>query len=149
MSRVRRKVVAKIGDPLENRTKQPSNLTKISDVIKKYRENNDLIPIGKQMPMYADFSRVPDFQAGLQQIINAQRMFMELPSEIRSMVNNSEHQFIQWMEDPENHDKAVELKLIPDPNAEPPRVEPVEVILAPGSEPLSGGAAGGSVSGGE
>ncbi len=120
-------------DESECRTKQALTSTNINDIVRRHLDNSDLVPIATRMPIYGDFSEVGDFQQALDQVANCRSDFMALPAEVRDMVGHTEQGFIDWVQDPANHDEGVRLGLFT-PEAMP--AEPVVVkILQPPEEP--------------
>lgn len=113
--------------PEEGRTKQSTVSPNINDIMKRYNVPADLVPISQEIAMYGDFSDIGDFQQALDQVRNAQAAFMSLPSEVRSMVENSPHKYIEWINNPDNWARAIELKLLDPPVA--PATDPVVVVL--------------------
>lgn len=80
------------------------------------------VPEAPEVPSYAEFDDVFDFQSAQNVLVDAQRAFMALPSKIRTRFNNSPHEFLQFFHDPENRDESIRLGLR---NAPPAPIEPV------------------------
>lgn len=60
---------------------------------------------------FRDVSNVPDYHTALNMVIEAQRMFDALPSNVRDRFQNDPGAFLSFMDDPRNVDEAVSLGL--------------------------------------
>lgn len=67
--------------------------------------------MNKIQPQYADVAGF-DFQFAMNQIIQAQDMFAELPSGIRKRFQNDPAAFVEFVGDPANEEEARRLGLI-------------------------------------
>lgn len=83
---------------------------------------------------YGDFIAAPEYHDAMNQILDAQNSFMELPSDVRRTFENDPAQFLAFAQDPENFDQMVEMGLADhaieekDPfEKEQPKVEPEKV----------------------
>lgn len=106
-----------------------------------YQRSGDLVPISASLAMYGDFSEIGDFRQAMDRINAGKTAFMQLPAEVRSMVDNDPHKYIEWINDPENVAKAIELKLLDPPDA-PPRPQTVTLVDPEGlpvESPVQGG----------
>lgn len=65
-----------------------------------------------RLPMYGDYTEVPDFMTANNIMIQAEEDFMKLPSKVRKEFDNNPNKFLQFMSDESNFDKAVELGLV-------------------------------------
>lgn len=119
----------------EKRTKQSTVSTSVATMMAKYARTNDLAPISAQLAMYGDFSEVGDFQTAMNQVMAAKKLFLDLPSDVRSMVENNPAKFIDWIGKEENWQKAIDLKLLDPPRGDDP-IPVVRVLQEP--EPDAG-----------
>lgn len=101
----------------------------INQIMKKCRKTG-LLPNRGEPGFYGDFSEVGDFQESQNKVILAQERFMTLPAEIRKKFDNDPGKLLDFMADPENIEKAIELGIIPRPVEVAPE-EPVEPVTVP------------------
>lgn len=115
----RQRVSIVFTDPSE--TKQEfKQETDINYIIAKFTATG-VLPERKSKPLYADFSKVPDFRTYKQIVVEAEEAFMELPSELRAKFDNDPAKMMAWAADPRNTDKASDLGLVGTP-------EPVKTV---------------------
>jgi len=69
----------------------------------------------KSAGSYGDFTNAYDFQSAQNKIIEAQNAFEALPANIRSRFRNEPANLIEFVNNSENYDEAVELGLIEHP----------------------------------
>lgn len=114
----------------DGRTKQSQqDMCDINRIMASYRPDQPLTHINQQMPHYGDFSDVQTYQEALNNVNQAEELFMELPASIRTKFENDPGQYLDFVADDSNMAEAIELGLVEDPNAkrtvsEPPQVEP-------------------------
>lgn len=89
----------------------------INNIMKKY--NNNPAYVQGNPGTYADVSNIPDYQGMLDTIQRADDDFMKLTAQTRARFNNSPHELIQFLQNPNNHDEGVKLGLI-NPKQTPP-----------------------------
>lgn len=76
-------------------------------------------------PQYDDATGV-DFQVAMNLVISSREMFQELPSQVRKEFDNDPAKFMDFVNNPENGEKMVEMGLAnPKPEPEPP----IEVVV--------------------
>lgn len=84
----------------------------INTIIAKYRQTG-VMPAGNRQPLFGDFAEFPtDLQSSMKMYDEAQYRFLQLPSEIRKEFDNDPSKLLSWLQNPANHDKAVEYGLI-------------------------------------
>lgn len=71
------------------------------------------------LSQFIDVSDVPDYRGCLDIVIQAQNMFSELPSSVRSKFNNDPATFLDFAHNPSNLDAMVEMGLLSKRAAEP------------------------------
>lgn len=69
----------------------------------------------KKSPMYGDFTQIPNYQESLDMVINAQKAFDSLPSNVRQRFKNPK-ELLRFLEDPENTEEAQRLGLVNPPS---------------------------------
>lgn len=90
----------------------------VNQIIKRYRSGHEITHLNKKAGVYADLSQMQDYNVMLNQIMNANQAFDDLPAELRSRFNNNPAELIQFLADPKNSDEAVKLGLV-EPKAQP------------------------------
>ena len=99
----------------ESRTKQSFKKQSDINVIMKKYERTGLITHTKQNGAYGDFSDVKDYHAALNAIYEANEGFMTLPASLRKRFGNDPAQLIEFLNDANNLEEAVELGLVEKP----------------------------------
>jgi len=102
----------------------------INTIMAKIRKGQAVPTIAGE-PIFGDFTKCNDFQTAQNAVLEAHDRFMSLPSDIRRRFQNQPNNLLEFLEDPENLEEAVELglvtKLVPqDPppeNTAPPAQE--------------------------
>lgn len=83
----------------------------INEIIRKYDRQGVILHVNRIEAKYGDMSGF-DFRSAHDLVFNARNMFMDLPSDIRKRFQNDPGSFIEFMEDPDNRNEAIELGLI-------------------------------------
>lgn len=99
----------------------------INNIIKKYQVTGEL-PEPKK-GFYADVSALPDYQKALEIIESAKESFNSLPANVRGQFMNDPGTMLNWLSDPQNTERAIELGLVEKPvsQAKPePKIDEVE-----------------------
>lgn len=114
----------------EGKTKTQQQFLEQSDVnwiINHYQERpvdalQDAIS-GPRMPLWGDFSTVPDIQQAHRVFSQAEAAFGALPSDLRLRFNNNPLELLAFVSDAGNREEAIKLRLI-EKNAVAPAVVP-------------------------
>lgn len=86
-------------------------------------------------PFYGDVSDITGLQDALIKVQEANDLFMQYPAELREKFDNDPVKMVEFLENPENLDKAIEMGLAnPKPVVTPP---PPGAGAAPGGAPHS------------
>lgn len=123
------------GTQQEGRTKQSfREQCDINIMMKKYQQG---IPINMNtlaQPEYGDFANADDYHTAANKVIQADQAFAALPAEIRARFRNDPAELLEFIRDPdqEHLEEAIELGLVPRPEAEP---APVKVQVIGGEDP--------------
>lgn len=104
----------------------------INVLMKSYKKTGVLEHLARGLPSYGDFTNAEDYHTASNQVIAAQKAFDELPSEIRSRMDNDPHALLEFLEDEENREEAVSLGLLPEP---PKAAAPTETGGSEGKSP--------------
>lgn len=93
--------------------------TNINSIMRRARRTG-MVPVYNGTMTYGDFRGVEDYQTCLNKTRAAERDFMELPAEIRKEFDNDPAKLIGFMGDEKNYDRAVEIGLIEEAEADQP-----------------------------
>ncbi|WNK14507.1 MAG: internal scaffolding protein [Microvirus sp.] len=86
----------------------------INHIMAKFQKTGLIDHVNKYPGGYGDFTNLPtDYQSALNQIIQADEMFLSLPSGIRKQFENDPGQFLEFAENPANAEKMRDLGLLP------------------------------------
>lgn len=110
----------------DSRTKQAhKDETDINQIMAKYIKTGVLEHANKYDGQYG-FATSHDLHSALNLIQTAQEMFDELPSSVRSKMDNDPAKFLEFVQDPENAGELYELGLsLTAPENPTPQKEPV------------------------
>lgn len=115
--------------------------TDINNIMRKYEKDGIITHLAKHQGQYGDFSEVTDYHTALNTMHAADEAFASLPSRIRGEFQNDPAKFLDFVHDPNNQQKMVEMGLAhPLPAAAPvipapaPPI-PTEVPPAPPQAP--------------
>lgn len=106
---------------MASRTRQEfAQESDLNNIMAKYAAGLAPIPTGNRMPMYGDFSEIPDYATALQRVIKADELFMQLPAKLRRRFDDDPQALLDFLQDENNRDEAIKLGLIsPDPRSMP------------------------------
>lgn len=96
----------------------------VNVIMAKYASTGELTHIGGMAATYGDFSEVTDYKTGIERIMEADALFMELPASIRDQFNNDPAKFVDFATNPDNQDALIDMGLAP---ARPAAPEPTIV----------------------
>ena len=96
----------------------------INNIMAKYQKTGVINHINTHGPMYGEFNAV-DFQTAMETIKEGENMFAELPSTARKYFDNDPAKFMEFVHDPDNVDKLIELGLASKPVENPQTPDPV------------------------
>lgn len=123
--------------PSPPRTKQSfKDECDINIMLKTYQKTGAMPNINPKVALYGNFSLITDLHTAITQVKDAEQAFMAYPSQLRKRFGNRPENLINFLEDPDNHDEAVELGLVapePNPRETPPPTTPTEPA-PPGGE---------------
>lgn len=102
----------------------------INFIVKQFGLTHEL-PYGRAIPIFDDYSDIPnDFHAAQQYIQESEDLFMLMPADIRSRFDNDAGRFVSFVSDASNYDEAIKFGLVP---KRP--VSPVDGVSAPPISP--------------
>ena len=86
----------------------------INNIMARYIKTGVLDHVAKYQPQYRD-NNATDYQESMNIVIKADEMFSELPAQARKHFDNDPAAFLDFVQDPANHDKLHELGLTENP----------------------------------
>lgn len=98
-------------DPVIKTQLQFTDDANINTIIDRYQITG-LLPTTSTKGYYADVSNIPDYQSALATIKLAKEAFQSLPSDTRNEFKNDPANMLQFISDPKNKDRAIDLGLI-------------------------------------
>lgn len=118
------------------------DLVDINQIMKRFRTTK-LLPQRANDGFYGDISEMEDYLSMKTKIAKAEQNFDMLPADVRKKFENKPANLLAFLEDDNNYDEAVELKILPDLPLEDrsnyvapePIVEPVQAPTLPGIKP--------------
>lgn len=118
----------------------------VNIILKKWRRTGDLTHVNQGSGNYGDFSNADTYLAAKNAVMDAQRDFDELPSDLRARFHNSPQELLEFVSIEGNEKEAIEIGLIPGPDAlpappsDPPAAaRPPEASPSPQPTPIAGG----------
>lgn len=91
----------------------------VNSIMRRYTKTGVLPESYNPSSNYKDVSSVPDFMTIKDQMMRAEEAFMNLPVKIRKEFDHDPIQFLQFIANPENKEKAQSLGLLKVPEPEP------------------------------
>lgn len=90
----------------------------INTIVDRFMKSG-VLPTPVNMPQFADYEGVFDFQSAMNVVRAADENFMRLDAKVRARFNNSPQAFLEFFSNPDNAEEAVRLGLaIPKPVAD-------------------------------
>jgi len=99
----------------------------INVIMARYATTGELTHIGGIAGEFGDFSEVLDYKTGLERLMEADALFMELPASIRDRFNNDPAKFLDFATNSANQDELRTMGLAP-PLPAPPEPSLVKVV---------------------
>lgn len=93
------------------------------------------LPQGFKLPTFDDFEEVGDYQTAMNSVLQAEKSFMAIPSDIRAAFDNDPQQFVEFCSDPENLPALREMGLAPKLGDPLPTPTPPPPPQSAGQEP--------------
>lgn len=111
----------------------------VNVLMERYEKVGGMFPANPAEPRYLDLTEVPDFQASMQMLIDAENAFMSLPAKVRREFDNDPAKFVEFAQDPENIDQLRAWDMAPPAPVEAPPMR-VEVVNPGEAEARAGDA---------
>ena len=100
----------------------------INHILERFRKTGAIEHANNHAGTYG-FAPSESFTEAMNLVTRAQNMFNELPADIRKKFGNSPENFLDFAQDPDNHEEMAELGLIPQ------EIRPVTVAHEPDQPP--------------
>jgi len=85
----------------------------VNVIMRRYERTGELSHLGGLAASYGDFSDVTDYKTGIERIMAADAIFMELPASIRDRFNNDPAKFVEFTTDEKNIEELRKMGLAP------------------------------------
>lgn len=85
----------------------------INILLRSMRTQGDLVKLSTVVGEYGDFSSTLTYHDALNQVLEAEAAFLELPSDVRTRMRNDPGIFLEFMGDPANVEESIALGLRP------------------------------------
>lgn len=92
----------------------------INQIMSRFHQTGLVSHVAHHQGDYSDLSDAPTYYDAMLKITAADQSFNSLPSDMRKYFNNSPHEFLTFVSDPNNNAAMVEMGLIPDNAPSPP-----------------------------
>jgi phage internal scaffolding protein len=100
------------GNQAIGRTKQShKDECDINRVLRNYDKTGLLTHVNNASKNYGDFTQVNEYRESLDLVREANEAFSEIPAEIRKEFNNNPGEFFEFVTNPANNEKLVEMGL--------------------------------------
>lgn len=98
----------------KSRTKQQfKNECDINKIMHKARRNGIMPKLNTRQPKYGDFTSIGEYRDVMDRLNQADESFASLPAETRNFFANDPALLIDFINNPANEDKAIELGCLP------------------------------------
>lgn len=83
----------------------------IYNILNQFNTTGIVTHVASGTPQYTDVSEIPDYQAALEIIMTAEEQFSALPSHVRREFDNDPGKMLEFIQNPDNYERGVELGL--------------------------------------
>lgn len=83
----------------------------IYNILNQFNTTGIVTHVASGTPQYTDVSEVPDYQAAMEIIMTAEEQFSALPSHVRREFDNDPGKMLEFIQNPDNYERGVELGL--------------------------------------
>jgi hypothetical protein len=80
----------------------------INNIMEKYSKTGVLPQTRQNLAQYLDVSEVPSLEQAHDMVIEARNMFMELPADVRKLMDNDPNKLHEFCSDPSNQEYLIE-----------------------------------------
>lgn len=107
----RRRVVTVINEPSLTDTQFKKDCDP-NYIMEKFRRTGTVTHLNHKEGSFADVAQIPDLLDTLLTVEKANESFQQLSAKVRNRFGNNIHQMIEFMNDPNNREEAIELGII-------------------------------------
>lgn len=101
----------------------------INNIMKRFRTTGEL-PMSSGKPIFGDFTGITDYQTALNNVLEAQANFEQLPPLVRKKFENDPGKLDEYLKNPDNKQEAIKLGLLkPDPVVKPDKLDEIKDLL--------------------
>ena len=86
--------------------------TDAKEIVKKFQRTGYLENMSNLEAFYGDFTEVNDYKSAMDAVRGAETAFNELPSAVRNYFDNDPDKLVQFVNEPKNYEKAIELGIL-------------------------------------
>lgn len=98
------------------KTKQSfANETNINTIVARYQKTGMISRVEDNPGIFADVSKIEDYQGMVSKIRFAQESFEQLPPALRKRFGNDPGRLVEFVSDSENIEEAIKLGILPKP----------------------------------
>lgn len=83
----------------------------IYNILNQFNTTGIVTHVASGTPQYTDVSEVPDYHAAMEIIMTAEEQFSALPSNVRREFDNDPGKMLEFIQNPDNYERGVELGL--------------------------------------
>ena len=83
----------------------------IYNILNQFNTTGIVTHVASGTPQYTDVSEVPDYQAAMEIIMTAEEQFSARPSHVRREFDNDPGKMLEFIQNPDNYKRGVELGL--------------------------------------
>lgn len=125
----RHRVSTDFGDEKSLTKQSAKDECDINLIVRRYDNTGVITHVSNVQAQFGE-SPMTDLQTALNQVIAAEEAFAQLPAAVRKKFDNNAVAFVDFVDNPDNADKLIEMGLAPKPEAPPAPVR-VEVVPPP------------------
>lgn len=107
----------------------------INNIMKKYQKTGVLPETRAHLAQYLDVSEVPSLEDAHDMVMEARSMFMELPSDVRKLMDNDPTKLYDYCKDPKNQEFLIKRGVLDKIETQRQEVAEVATSLKPENEP--------------
>lgn len=112
---LKRKNRVKINTGNSDTPQDKLNQCDINRIMARAKKNGIMPNFNQRKLIYADFASLPTYQESLNKVIAMENEFQSLPAKTRKEFDNDPQKLLDFVLDPKNEEKAIELQLLPKP----------------------------------
>lgn len=85
----------------------------INNIVERFLKTGQFDHLAKHQGLYLDVSEIPDLPEAIMKVRSANEAFASLPAEIRDKFQNDPVAFVDFLQDPNNTQQAIDMGLLP------------------------------------